>query len=221
VRSPFHTRRQAVFSAVAIGAVAVVAVVAAAIQLAGSTPAPPSQGPLEGRPADVLLNLIPVDVGRPVTVGLFLPDRRVPNLTIDGVRPIRLQPGLRVVGYRVLYTNENHGGLEGADGFPPAGWITHPMRHSIVSGNASGTDILVGLEATEPGVHNVLSFVVSYHVGPESYRAVLYHGVTLCAPRMGGKECSRRGVTHLVTALQIRDALRGYDPVDNAFLSSR
>jgi hypothetical protein len=204
--------RLAGVTAAAIGVAAIPVAVAILFHNQGSSA--PDQGPLQSSVPGVTVNLIPVEVGQRVTVGLSLPTRRVHRLTLDGLRPVRPEHGIKVLGYRVLYPSENSGGLEGADGFPPPHWKVHPLRGTAVAGNAAATEILVGLEATTVGVHNVLAFVVSYHVGARRYRALIYHGVTLCAPDLGGRDCVRRSTAHLVTASQVQDALGKYTVSD-------
>jgi hypothetical protein len=185
---------------IAAGVIAVVASIAATVVVV-RTGASGEQEPLAPDSGFLMINSIPVAVGVPSTVGIFLPESR----HIDPVRLLRVQmvmadPGIRLVGARVLWANENHGGfLGGAVGFPPSGYRTHPLQGTTVNTRTlPDLSIIVGLTATEPGVHNIGSFVVTYRAGSRIYHALIYHAVTLCAPVDKERSCqSRPGASKL------------------------
>jgi hypothetical protein len=189
----------------ALGVLLAVAVIIAAVVLGRGRDHPSAavdQGPLlDTSLTGIVLNSIPNDAYRPVSIGLDIPRYGgAQELVIDSLDPVRETPGMRVLGYRWLVPAENNGGLEGGDGFPPKGWLVHPLSDARVGDGLESGEILVGVEATEIGFQNVLGFWVNYHIGQKHYTAVVRHSITICAPIEARKTCDSRPGAKYVSA---------------------
>jgi hypothetical protein len=131
-------------------------------------------------------------VGKPVTVGLFLPwNVGDENAVLDGLVPLSPSEGIEVVGSGVLPPAASAIGAVG--GWPPEGMREPPPVPGFAippgEGSLDAYQILVGVQATGPGVHTIPGFEIRYHVGGTDHRAVLIQGVWICVPREEKPAC--------------------------------
>lgn len=211
VTAPSARRRQFRLAAAILLLIVVLGLAGAVYQVRSNNR--DTQGPLRDHTGSATLNAIPINTDDPVSVGLDLPSVRVNNLTLTGVEPVGATPGLRILGYRVLRTTENKGGgLGSSPGFPTQGWRVHSLPGAEINGDAGTTQVVVGLQAEEDGQSHVLGFILHYTVGSTRYRALIRHGIVLCAPLKHGLTCDKRPGDTLATATQLQRALDRIHP---------
>jgi hypothetical protein len=118
--------------------------------------------------------------------------------TLDSVRLIEVQPGLRIVGEGVTRSWPWIGTV---DGYPPPMRVVEPVSGApIANTRPHSAQILIGVVADRPGRHDVVGVEVSYHVGSQPYRAVILQGFSLCVS--GGGVQPRSNATGAIRRAQ-------------------
>jgi hypothetical protein len=119
-------------------------------------------------------------VGQVITTSILVTNRGRQPATIERIR-LRSDPALRLLGVRTLPLAKTRRIPGMVDGLPPPDLRAKGLR------NAAGTSIphgstlfLVGLTATQPGIHATHQLVVDYHVGVQRFRGVYWLDVYLC-----------------------------------------
>jgi hypothetical protein len=136
-------------------------------------------------------------IGTRVTFGIFLENQTSSVATLDGIRLIGSQPGLRIVGEGVTRS----GWVGAVDGYPPPRLIVEPVSGAPIANTTSHpTQLLIGVIADRPGRYDVAGVEVSYHVASQPYRAVILQGFSLCAS--GGAVQPRCNALGAVTRAQ-------------------
>lgn len=128
------------------------------------------------------------EAGKAASFGVVLPwnaaDREA---VLERVVPIDPTPEIEVVGAGVLGPQEDV--VPFGPGFPPQGHLEPPPvdRFRIPPGMSAldGYQLVVGVRASEPGVHSIPGFVIEYQLAGAEYRAIVLQGVWLC---VRGKE---------------------------------
>src|SRR5919201_2059839 len=101
-----------------------------------------------------------VKPGTTTTFGIFLHNDTDAVATLDSVRLIELDPGLRIVGLGVTSTEE--GGIGTVRGYPPGGRLVEPLRGTpIANTRTHPATILIGVVAARPGRYHVPGIEVS------------------------------------------------------------
>jgi hypothetical protein len=110
--------------------------------------------------------------GHPVSFGIisFGQAHLSAPAVFESVHPASLPAGLRVLGYYVIRTDVS-AGIGAVDGFPPPGHRAYHLAGYSVTGTPRSVMIVVGLQATRPGVFVIRGFTLRYRVGSSQYEA--------------------------------------------------
>jgi hypothetical protein len=123
------------------------------------------------------------EVGRVVTTSFVVTNHSQSPATIERIRLVRPDPGLRLVGVRTLPLAKARGAPGLVDGFPPTDIRFKGPRGAVGASIPHGSTLfLVGLTATRPGIQAAHHVVVDYHVGVQRFQAVYSLEVYLCTP---------------------------------------
>lgn len=135
-------------------------------------------------------------IGKPLSVGVFLPWNVADEpAVLDRLVPLSASEGIEVVGAGVLPPEAAPVPVDG--GWPPEGMAEPPPVHGFAippgDGALDAYQLVVGVQATEPGVHSIPGFEIQYHVGRDTYRAVMVQGVWICVPLDQKPACPGKG----------------------------
>ena len=145
-------------------------------------------GPLLG-PNDVESIEADARPGAPVSFGaVALIDSAARPLTIERIQLLRVQPGLRVLGFLAGGPDRTIFEIGYGAGFPPT---TDPLATyrpavgSTVPASTSpngdrGLDLLIGLSADQPGDYNAADVAITYRMGDRTYQRTWRYGFTVC-----------------------------------------
>lgn len=125
-------------------------------------------------------------VDKPASFGFVLPWNTAEHeAVLERVVPIGATAGIEIVGAGVVGPEEEV--VPFGPGYPPQGRLEPPPVDGfrIPSGSSAldGYQLVVGVQAAEPGVHAITGFVLEYRVAGTAYRSVMLQGAWLCVPR--------------------------------------
>ena len=135
-------------------------------------------------------------IGKPVSFGFSLAWNAADGeAVLDRLVPLAPSGGIEIVGAGILGPENVTVGFGG--GYPPEGLLKPPpVRGYRIPPGTTALDayqVVVGVEATEPGVQSIAGFEIQYHVGGASYRTVVLQGVWICVPRDAKPACPGKG----------------------------
>jgi hypothetical protein len=108
-------------------------------------------------------------------------------ITLTRASLLRVDPGLGVAGFAVLYPAENDTQLGGQCGpFPPPNFATHPFGSETRLGAGEHAAIVVAVRATREGEFSLDGVRISYVAGGKRYHQDLPLRVTLRTPNQRG-----------------------------------
>lgn len=145
------------------------------------------------------------EVGRPLSLAVWLHNEGSGPVVIDGVRLLGTFPGLRVLGTRLLRTT-GQGGVGVVRGFPPPGYLMEPLGAAVTDPRTHPAQVVIGVVAEEPGSYGIPGVVVEYHAGARRYRAVILQGFVLCMTEAGEVVAPR--CRSMAPVTQAQDSLR-------------
>jgi len=163
-----------------VGLLAIV-LVTAAIAVVGLVRSRTSAGPLAPRSGNTALEGAVRAPGHAISIGVIsfdAYDARTP-VVLESVRPVSSPVGLRLLGFSVIRTDE-HGGVGTVDGFPPRGFVVHPVAGYSFTGDMRTVQVIVGLEATRAGAFVIPGFALRYRIGTSEYEATYPFGAAIC-----------------------------------------
>jgi len=146
-------------------------------------------------------------VGQPVSLGFSLAwNAAGEDAELDRLVPLAPTAGIEIVGAGILGPQDPVVELGG--GYPPEGLLKPPpVRGYRIPPGTTALDayqVVVGVEATAPGIQSIAGFEVQYHVGGASYRAIVLQGVWICVPRGEKPACpDKGGVVHRQEELRL------------------
>jgi len=135
-------------------------------------------------------------IGKPVSFGFSLAwNAAEGEAVLDRLVPLAPSEGIEIVGAGIF--GPENAIVEFGGGYPPEGLLKPPpVRGYRIPPGTTALDayqVVVGVEATEPGVQSIAGFEIQYHVGGTSYRAVVLQGVWICVPRDQKPGCPGKG----------------------------
>ncbi|HSD49739.1 MAG TPA: hypothetical protein VLE71_07920 [Actinomycetota bacterium] len=132
---------------------------------------------------------------KPASFGFFLPWNTAEHeAVLERVVPIEATEGIQVVGAGVLGPEDEV--VAFGPGYPPQGRLAPPpvdgFRIPPGSSVLDGYQLVIGVQASDPGVHSIAGFAIEYRVAGTEYRSVALQGVWLCVPRQEKPVCPER-----------------------------
>lgn len=155
----------------------------------------PPGGPLQDPSVPAQVTGGKREATKPASVGFFLPWNSAEHeAVLERVVPIGATEGIQVVGTGVLGPGEEL--VTFGPGYPPQGRLEPPPVEGfrIPPGTSAldGYQLVIGVQASDPGVHWVAGFAVEYRVAGTEYRSAVLQGVWLCVPREAKPACPER-----------------------------
>lgn len=150
-------------------------------------------------------------IGERVSFGyVLLTNSAKTPATLESVRLLGVTGGLELLGIRsrTVPDEEGRGVFIGLAGFPPHAWSSTPLESNHVvpvpktftaANPNEGLELVIGVQATKPGVARARAVEFTDKVGGRRYREVYDGAMYLCAPpgELHGRDLPRREPRHV------------------------